>query len=542
MALLNTINFLPEAFRTSTNQRFLGATMDQLFTGAVNTPVNGYIGRKFAPTYKLGDNYVPEGTTPRGNYQLEAGVVVTDENQNITFNAGYLDLLNSVGTYASTGVSVTNNHQRLFSAESYNYDGRFNYDKFVNYYDYYWLPNGPAAVGISANQVPYQATYAVTRSTPINGYTFTGTGPHPNTQLTLARGGTYTFTVDQPGYNFWIQTSPGTSGQDPNISTVTTRQVYGVTNNGTDKGTITFKVPLATAQDFYANMPIVRPTTGSTDAAVTFKYTDIQNQLLSTFLANFPTGLDGISNNLQNKTLIFIGNDVADINWTTPADIFLPDPVTGRPNPDANPTTGVIPKAMRSSIWRINVVATGNGDSVLQLIPDTPVLQQQKVFITSGKTYASNQFWLDNNSRYQSVPLMTASLDYLYYQDSSNPGFTGQIKLVDNSTSTIDVDKDIIGSMGYASPNGVIFTNGLKVRFDSSVTPSTYADKEYYVEGVGTSISLVPVNELIVPEPFGENIATSPDYVTINRASQDRNPWSRYNRWFKTFRAEKIFV
>ena len=535
MALLNTINFLPEVFRTDTNRRFLGATMDQLYTGAVNTPVNGYIGRKFAPTYKLGDNYVPEQVALRSNYQLEAGVVVTDDNQNITFNAGYLDLLNSIGTYSGTGVALTNNHQRLFSAESYNYDGQFDYDKFVNYYNYYWLPEGPASVGLSTNQVPYQATYSVTRSTAVNGYTFTGVGPHPNTQLTLARGGTYTFNIDQPGFKFWIQTSPGTSGQDPNLSTVTTRQVYGVTNNGTDSGQLTFKVPLATAQDFYANMPIIAPTTGSTTVAVAFHYADVQNRLLSEFLSEFPLGLDGINNQklLTGTTFIFVNEDQSDDRWTTPADPFLPDPITGKPNPKANPNVGVVSKSNRASIWKINLVASDTGDDyVMQVITDTVIQPQQKVFITSGKTYAGNQFWLNNNLRYQTVPQMTANLDYLYYQDSSNPGFTGQIKLVDNSTSTLDITADIIGSAGYTSPNGVIFTNGLKVQFDDFVTPSTYAGNEYYVEGVGTSINLVPVDELIVPESFGENIATVPDYITINRASQDRNPWSRYNRWF----------
>ena len=534
MALLNTINFLPEVFRTDTNQRFLGATMDQLFTGAVNTPVNGYIGRKFAPTYKLGDNYVPESVGIRSNYQLEAGVVVTDDNQNIKFSAGYLDLLNSIGTYTGTGSLLTNNHQRLFSAENYNYDGHFDYDKFVNYYNYYWLPNGASPVTVATNQVPYQATYSVTRSSAISGYTFSGVGPHPNTQLTLARGGTYTFNIDQPGFNFWIQTSPGTSGQDPNISTVTTRQVYGVTNNGTDSGKITFKVPLATAQDFYANMPIIAPTTGSTTVAVSFHYADIQNQLLSTFLANFPLGLDGINNQnlLQGTTFIFVNEDQSDARWTAPSDPFLPDPITGKPNPLANPNTGVVSNLNRASIWKINLVSNGADDYVMQLIIDTVIQPQQKVFITSGKTYAGNQFWLNNNLRYQIVPISTANLDYLYYQDSSNPEFTGQIKLVDNLTSTLDIDKDIIGSVGYTSPNGVIFTNGLKVQFDNFVTPSTYAGNEYYVEGVGTGINLVPVAELIIPEPFGENITTTPDYITINRASQDRNPWSRYNRWF----------
>ena len=71
---------------------------------------------------------------------------------------------------------------------------------------------------------------------------------------------------------------------------------------------------------------------------------------------------------------------------------------------------------------------------------------------------------------------------------------------------------------------------------------------EYYVEGVGTSITLIPVDALTVPE-IGNITATDinstggldvrtadididPDYITINRGSADRNPWTRYNRWF----------
>ncbi len=41
MAIVNTLNFLPRVFRTPTNRRFLGATMDQLASDAINVPVNG---------------------------------------------------------------------------------------------------------------------------------------------------------------------------------------------------------------------------------------------------------------------------------------------------------------------------------------------------------------------------------------------------------------------------------------------------------------------------------------------------------------------
>ena len=521
MALFNTINFLPTVFRTVTNQRFLGATLDQLVTDAVNEPINGYIGRKFSPTYKAGDNYVPEMSSGRINYQLEASVVVTDGNQNIKFNAGYLDLLNSI----STNNGLINNHSRLFSSDSYNYDGKFDYDKFVNYYNYYWLPNGPTSVSVSANETPYRADYTVTRNSAIGGYVFSGLGTHPNLPLTLARGGTYKFEVNQPGANFWIQTEPGVSGADSNVPTITTRQVFGVRNNGTDVGTILINVPQSNGQDFYTGMPIV----ASVDAAVTLKYTDIQNQLLSGFLARFPTGLDGVNNQLQNKTFIFINNDINDADWDTPGifDQFGFDNLGGSFDPGTE-----IPVSARTGVWQINLVPNGSGDFRIQIRPTLTVTTQQKIFVTSGKTYASNQFWLNTNAQFNPVPVITAPLDYLYYQDSSNPDFVGVIKIVDNVSAPIDVTKDINGKIGYTSPNGVIFTNGLKIKFDDSVTPSTYANNEYYVEGVGTNIKLVPVSQLVVPEHFGQDIDTVADYITINRASQDLNAWTRYNRWF----------
>ena len=157
----------------------------------------------------------------------------------------------------------------------------------------------------------------------------------------------------------------------------------------------------------------------------------------------------------------------------------------------------VVASPVRTNVWQINLVPTVDAtDYVIQIAPSTlstAVSPLSKIFVSSGKTYAGNQFWLNNSYQYASVPVITATDDYLYYQDSSNPGFVGTIKLVDNSTTTIDVATDIIGKSGYTAPNGVIFTNGLKIQFDTSVTPSTYADNEYYVEGVGTGIALVQI-------------------------------------------------
>ena len=56
-----------------------------------------------------------------------------------------------------------------------------------------------------------------------------------------------------------------------------------------------------------------------------------------------------------------------------------------------------------------------------------------------------------------------------------------------------------------------------------------YYNRDFFVEGTGTSIRLVPIDSLSTVElsSFGNR----PEYITINRSSRDLNPWSRYNRW-----------
>jgi hypothetical protein len=92
----------------------------------------------------------------------------------------------------------------------------------------------------------------------------------------------------------------------------------------------------------------------------------------------------------------------------------------------------------------------------------------------------------------------------------------------------------------------------MKLVFKGQVVPASYAVGQYYVEGVGTAIKLVLVNSLEIISPFtvsqdvefdnlpfdkepfdnASGYAGQLDYITINRSSKDRNPWSRYNRWF----------
>ena len=97
MAATNTLKFLPAIFQTDTNKKFLNATLDQLTAEADLRRVNGYIGRKFAPTYKPTDNYVTEPNTARQNYQLEPAVVVQDKQAGtVSLFSTYVDLIQQI--------------------------------------------------------------------------------------------------------------------------------------------------------------------------------------------------------------------------------------------------------------------------------------------------------------------------------------------------------------------------------------------------------------------------------------------------------------
>jgi hypothetical protein len=101
------------------------------------------------------------------------------------------------------------------------------------------------------------------------------------------------------GPGFWIQADPGVNGRmiaTPNISS---RDVLGVVNNGEDLGTVTFNVPLATAQNFYYNMPSI----GTVDLITNLDFDQINNVPVAVFLDQYG-GIDGITN-LQNRTLVF---------------------------------------------------------------------------------------------------------------------------------------------------------------------------------------------------------------------------------------------
>ena len=539
MAIRKSSALLPSVFQTNKNAKFLNATVDQLISEPNLKRFNSFIGRKFAPNFTVGDGYIQEPDINRQNYQLEPAVVYRNASNQVEHLTGYIDFVNKL-KYNNVDTTV---HNDLFSQQYYNYSGFVDFDKLVNYGEYFWLPAGPDSVQVFNSTVDTEKTYTVYRSG--DDIRFDSTTADPNRSIILARGGTYNFTLSETGNPFWIQTEPGTSGISSFSTSISTREVLGVSNNGATNGTITFIVPDADAQ----NEEINAVQAANPDFATDLTYKQIHNQPYSTFI-NTHGGIDK-QTIIDGKSLVFI-NTTTDASAWDQGSLFDAYGFDDDNNPfDETTTLGF---DIRYDVYDISVDTIGGTETiVLSRSTDWPV--GQKVKIKQGDIYGNREFFKGGDGLPKLIAPYTAGIDTLYYQDGTDENKFGKITLSEiDKVSPIDIENDIIGKTVYTSNNLVSFTNGLKVEFNSDVTPSTYANREYFVEGVGQpqGITLTPVDELLTPESYTIstsdgfdtvaydsggwdgtlNAPTTQDYILINRSSPDRNAWSRGNRWF----------
>ena len=247
-----TVQHLPAFYRTDANQRFLSSTLDPLVQKGALERLDGFIGRQDAGTRKSTDRYVSATSRDRMAYQLEPAVTYADRDttslnpeDQVKFTGTYDDYINQIKFLGGN----VDNHDRLSKETVYSWNPAIDYDKLINYREYYWIPNGPSAISLDSVGPNAVAEYSV-KNLAKGAYNFTHRENENNPILSLYRGNTYKFDVDAKGHPLWIMTEPYKSkvGADGSTSTIYST---GVTNNGTDYGTVTFTVPATGPSTLY---------------------------------------------------------------------------------------------------------------------------------------------------------------------------------------------------------------------------------------------------------------------------------------------------
>lgn len=299
-------NLLPRFYRTDSNKKFLQATLDQLVQPGTVKKINGYIGRQYSKANKTSDIFLDAADTDRQNYQLEAGAVISDYLGNTNFFKDYIDHVNHVNVFDG---NVTH-HGRLNHQEFYSWNPHINWDKFVNFQQYYWLPFGPTPISIAGQQQAIISTYSVTVVDETDNYAFLFNPEGPteglvrNPTITLYRGQTYVFDVSTPGHPFSLKTERSEGSLD--------RYNQGVTGNGTEVGKVTFEVPLNSPDVMYYVSENAIDTGGVIHILDIEENTfiDIDAELLGKKTYSIPNEVSGNTELSNGMKLRFIGNVV----------------------------------------------------------------------------------------------------------------------------------------------------------------------------------------------------------------------------------------
>lgn len=244
--------FLPRFFRTGTNEKFVNSTIDQLFSPGAVEKLSSFVGRRNAKANVNNSTYLSDVTFNREMYQLEPALVVKDELDNVVLHKDYIDYLGQLDTFNSN----TENQSVLNEQEMYSWNAHINFDKFSNFREYYWMPNGPLGVAVYGQTTDIVSTYKVSLQFNDDNETFVFSpdGVTQNPTIELYKGQTYKFEIDTPGHPFAFVLSrdfePGQTFEDSvsNNSTLI-EQGIEIDNQGDEfdgyieKGTITFRVP-----------------------------------------------------------------------------------------------------------------------------------------------------------------------------------------------------------------------------------------------------------------------------------------------------------
>jgi len=346
LPIRKAVELLPKVFQTEANDKFLAGVVDPLVQPGLLDKITGYVGRRFGKTYNGNDLYLDTDATLRSAYQLEPGVINRNHDKIENFY-DYIDFKNQLKFFGNTD----DRDDKITSQEHYTWNPPIAWDKFVNYREYYWVPNGPPSVAVYGQSATVSSTYRVVLGTTGNSFVFTPDAYTNNPTLTLYRGQSYKFKVNVPGEGFNIRTNYDTGsllfkpsyGYSAGDLAVSDSKLYrarrdinpldgssisldsedweyvepaasgaaleynkGVINNGIENGTVTFTVPYD-APDILYYQGLITP-----DAFGRFVIADIES---NTYI-NVEKDIIGKSEYVSSNSITFTNGMIVEFQGT----------------------------------------------------------------------------------------------------------------------------------------------------------------------------------------------------------------------------------
>jgi len=523
-------DLLPNVYKTDANKRFLQATIDQLTQPGVVKKVNGYVGRENAKATTGSDIFLQAASQDRQNYQLEPSFTINDPLGNNIFFKDYIDYINQLNVFEAN----VSNHSRLNKQEFYSWDPHIDWDKFVNFQNYYWLPYGPETIRIYGHKLNVNSTYTVDLKLEAsnNQLVFTPDGLTPNPSIKLYRGQTYTFNINSVGDPISIRVARSLVNTD----------LYntGVTSQSVQSGSIVFQVPLDAPSILYyqsdRNLSL-----GGVFEILSIEddtYIDVQNELLGK--ASY-TLSDGTK--LSNGMKVSFGGNVTPASYAT-GEYYVEGVGTAitLTNKEVLEVTSVY--TIEQTILFDSDLFDSNAFS------DTTAFAQLKDYITINRASVDYNPWSRYN-RWFHKDVINASATFNGHVSSTdqtlravrpiiefqpnlklfNFGTTaiGDIDLIDNFTK--DVFSTIEGSHGY-SIDGVPLSEGQKILFtadtDRLVKNNIYQVKFVDVLHLNTNSKQIHLVELA--QPLENQVVL----IKTGSVNQGLMYWYDGTTWIKT--------
>lgn len=363
---------LPAVFRTSDNKKFLQSTVDQLISPASLKKLNHYFGETRTSSFSGKDSYFISSTADRDNYQLTPGMVVNDRAVK-----DYIDFIN----YISTVNGNVSNHNNVTKQDFYTWDPLISIDKFVNFRNYYWLPDGVLNVTIPVvsllnveTDIIGQVNATIEGVRLANGMKITLVGNVSNYQyvgkpLYVYGVGTSISLVDAVVYDTFTASAPDYFVIDKNSSDI---NIWNLTNKWVHVDVIKF------SEAYNNQIPVFDETLKAARPIIEFR----SGIKLFNSGTNYVATVDLVDNFTSDIFSIVNGSygyNIDGIDLVTGMTILVTN--------DSNP-------AINNSIYEVSIIDTVLGE-VLALEKIVSLTANDSVLIKQGNNYKNTMFWVD---------------------------------------------------------------------------------------------------------------------------------------------------